>query len=109
MIRAYELTKRYGDSTVVQDLDFTVLPSTVTGLLGPNGAGRSTTMRMLLGLDAPTRGRSAIGGPSYAAHSAPLTVQRGVNAEKPRATRARGFPVKGVRRRPTLPQGPPCS
>ncbi|MBW5255128.1 ATP-binding cassette domain-containing protein, partial [Streptomyces sp. P01-B04] len=41
--------------------------------LGPNGAGKSTTMRMLLGLDAPTRGRSTIGGRSYAGHSAPLT------------------------------------
>ncbi|WP_328895321.1 ATP-binding cassette domain-containing protein [Streptomyces sp. NBC_00236] len=73
MIRAYELTKRYGDATVVQDLDFTVRPGTVTGFLGPNGAGKSTTMRMLLGLDAPTRGRSTIGGRAYATHSAPLT------------------------------------
>ncbi|MFF3172364.1 ABC transporter ATP-binding protein [Streptomyces sp. NPDC057900] len=73
MIRAYELTKRYGDTTVVQDLDFTVRPGTVTGFLGPNGAGKSTTMRMLLGLDAPTRGRSTIGGRAYATHSAPLT------------------------------------
>ncbi|MFI6964222.1 ATP-binding cassette domain-containing protein [Streptomyces sp. NPDC050255] len=73
MIRAYELTKRYGGTTVVQDLDFTVRPGTVTGFLGPNGAGKSTTMRMLLGLDAPTRGRSTIGGRSYATHSAPLT------------------------------------
>ncbi|MGW6203430.1 ATP-binding cassette domain-containing protein [Streptomyces sp. NPDC055089] len=73
MIRAYELTKRYGDTTVVQDLDFTVRPGTVTGFLGPNGAGKSTTMRMLLGLDAPTHGRSTIGGRAYATHSAPLT------------------------------------
>ncbi|MDP5313514.1 ATP-binding cassette domain-containing protein [Streptomyces poriferorum] len=73
MIRAYELTKRYGDTTVVQDLDFSVRPGTVTGFLGPNGAGKSTTMRMLLGLDAPTRGRSTIGGRAYATHSAPLT------------------------------------
>ncbi|MEV0578177.1 ATP-binding cassette domain-containing protein [Streptomyces sp. RTGN2] len=73
MIRAYELTKRYGGTTVVQDLDFTVRPGTVTGFLGPNGAGKSTTMRMLLGLDAPTRGRSTIGGRAYATHSAPLT------------------------------------
>ncbi|MFD7868623.1 ATP-binding cassette domain-containing protein [Streptomyces sp. NPDC059783] len=73
MIRAYELTKRYGSTTVVQDLDFTVRPGTVTGFLGPNGAGKSTTMRMLLGLDAPTRGRSTIGGRAYATHSAPLT------------------------------------
>lgn len=73
MIRAYELSKRYGDTTVVQDLDFTVRPGTVTGFLGPNGAGKSTTMRMLLGLDAPTRGRSTVGGRAYATHSAPLT------------------------------------
>ncbi|MFJ8976522.1 ATP-binding cassette domain-containing protein [Streptomyces sp. NPDC102282] len=73
MIRAYELTKRYGDSTVVHGLDFTVRPGTVTGFLGPNGAGKSTTMRMLLGLDTPTRGRSTIGGRAYTTHPAPLT------------------------------------
>ncbi|MEE1791288.1 ATP-binding cassette domain-containing protein [Streptomyces sp. BE308] len=73
MIKAYELTKRYGDKTVVEGLDFTVRPGTVTGFLGPNGAGKSTTMHMLLGLDAPTRGRSTIGGRTYAAHAAPLT------------------------------------
>ncbi|MFD5137833.1 ABC transporter ATP-binding protein [Streptomyces sp. NPDC058378] len=73
MIRAYELTKRYGGATVVHGLDFTVRPGTVTGFLGPNGAGKSTTMRMLLGLDAPTSGRSTIGGRAYATHPAPLT------------------------------------
>ncbi|MEV3990735.1 ATP-binding cassette domain-containing protein [Streptomyces sp. NPDC049837] len=73
MIRAHELTKRYGGRTVVQDLTFTVRPGTVTGFLGPNGAGKSTTMRMLLGLDAPTRGRATIGGRAYATHPAPLT------------------------------------
>ncbi|WOX23487.1 ABC transporter ATP-binding protein [Streptomyces solicathayae] len=73
MISAYELTKRYGDKTVVHDLSFTVRPGTVTGFLGPNGAGKSTTLRMLLGLDAPTRGRATVGGRSYAAHPAPLT------------------------------------
>ncbi|MFF9913642.1 ABC transporter ATP-binding protein [Streptomyces sp. NPDC013457] len=73
MIRAEELTKRYGDRTVVQDLSFTVRPGTITGFLGPNGAGKSTTLRMLLGLDAPTRGRATVGGRAYAAHPAPLT------------------------------------
>ncbi|MGW0792842.1 ATP-binding cassette domain-containing protein [Streptomyces sp. NPDC002911] len=73
MIRAYELTKRYGDTTVVHGLDFTIRPGTVTGFLGPNGAGKSTTMRMLLGLDAPTGGRSTIGGRDYTTHPAPLT------------------------------------
>ncbi|MEV8227580.1 ATP-binding cassette domain-containing protein [Streptomyces sp. NPDC079167] len=73
MIRAHELTKRYGHTTVVHGLDFTVHPGTVTGFLGPNGAGKSTTMRMLLGLDAPTGGRSTIGGRAYTTHPAPLT------------------------------------
>ncbi|MFJ5049037.1 ABC transporter ATP-binding protein [Streptomyces sp. NPDC088719] len=73
MIKAHGLTKRYGDRTVVRDLDFTVRPGTVTGFLGPNGAGKSTTMRMLLGLDAPTHGRSTVNGRSYATHPAPLT------------------------------------
>lgn len=73
MIRAENLTKRYGDTTVVQDLGFTVRPGAVTGFLGPNGAGKSTTLRMILGLDAPTRGHATIDGIPYAAHTAPLT------------------------------------
>ncbi|MFJ9434400.1 ABC transporter ATP-binding protein [Streptomyces sp. NPDC101490] len=73
MIRAENLTKRYGDTTVVRDLSFTVRPGTVTGFLGPNGAGKSTTLRMILGLDAPTSGRATVDGRPYARHSAPLT------------------------------------
>ncbi|MGK5698105.1 ABC transporter ATP-binding protein [Streptomyces sp. URMC 128] len=73
MLTAHELTKRYGDRTVVTNLSFTVRPGTVTGFLGPNGAGKSTTMRMILGLDAPTRGHATVAGRSYAAHPAPLT------------------------------------
>ncbi|WP_327355087.1 ABC transporter ATP-binding protein [Streptomyces sp. NBC_01304] len=72
MIRAHSLTKRYGDKTVVEDLTFEVKPGTVTGFLGPNGAGKSTTMRMILGLDAPTRGSATVGGRAYATHKAPL-------------------------------------
>ncbi|KOU55089.1 multidrug ABC transporter ATP-binding protein [Streptomyces sp. MMG1533] len=72
MITAQDLTKRYGDRTVVSDLSFTVRPGTVTGFLGPNGAGKSTTMRMILGLDAPTRGHATVGDRAYAAHPAPL-------------------------------------
>ncbi|MGW6534036.1 ATP-binding cassette domain-containing protein [Streptomyces venezuelae] len=75
MIRAYGLTKHYGGKSAkkaVDDLSFEVLPGTVTGFLGPNGAGKSTTMRMLIGLDSPTRGRATIGDRAYAAHPAPL-------------------------------------
>ncbi|MGX1370477.1 ABC-2 type transport system ATP-binding protein [Streptomyces canus] len=72
MIEARELTKRYGDKTVVDELSFTVKPGEVTGFLGPNGAGKSTTMRMVVGLDAPTRGSVTVNGTSYAKHPAPL-------------------------------------
>ena len=56
MIEAQELTKRYGGTTAVHSLSFTIAPGTVTGFLGPNGAGKSTTMRMIMGLDRPTSG-----------------------------------------------------
>ncbi len=72
MIEARGLTKRYGDSVAVDDLTFTVRPGVVTGFLGPNGAGKSTTMRLILGLDAPTRGSVTVNGEPYQRHAAPL-------------------------------------
>src|ERR1700758_3846932 len=72
MIEIRALTKRYGRTTAVSDLTFTIQPGIVTGFLGPNGAGKSTTMRMLLGLDAPTKGTATIAGRRYADHPAPL-------------------------------------
>jgi ABC-2 type transport system ATP-binding protein len=72
MIEARQLTKRYGDKTAVDGVDFTVRPGAVTGFLGPNGAGKSTTMRMIIGLDAPTTGTVTVNGRRYAEHSAPL-------------------------------------
>jgi ABC-2 type transport system ATP-binding protein len=72
MIDAQRLTKRYGEKTAVDGLDFTVKPGTVTGFLGPNGAGKSTTMRMVVGLDAPTSGSVTVNGHRYARHQAPL-------------------------------------
>ncbi|MEU0797465.1 ATP-binding cassette domain-containing protein [Amycolatopsis sp. NPDC005961] len=67
------LTKRYGPDTVVDDLSFTVTPGQVTGFLGPNGAGKSTTMKMILGLAAPTRGSVTVGGRRYRDLPVPLT------------------------------------
>ncbi|MFB6978400.1 ABC transporter ATP-binding protein [Streptomyces scopuliridis] len=62
MIQVNELTKRYGRTTAVKDLTFTVRPGQVTGFLGPNGAGKSTTLRMILGLHEPTAGTVTVGG-----------------------------------------------
>lgn len=72
MIEARNLTKRYGDTLAVDDLSFTVQPGVVTGFLGPNGAGKSTTMRMILGLDRPTKGEALIAGKLYHAAHSPL-------------------------------------
>ncbi|WP_339133525.1 ATP-binding cassette domain-containing protein [Streptomyces sp. f51] len=72
MIEAQQLTKRYGEKTAVDQLDFVVKPGTVTGFLGPNGAGKSTTMRMIVGLDAPSAGSVTVNGKQYARHTAPL-------------------------------------
>ncbi len=72
MITVRGLTKQYGAVRAVDDLDFDVLPGKVTGFLGPNGAGKSTTMRMVLGLDRPTRGTALVGGRSVAGMAEPL-------------------------------------
>lgn len=65
MITAHSLTKRYGDSTAVDDLTFEVPSGEVTGFLGPNGSGKSTTMRMIMGLDLPDSGSALIDGKRY--------------------------------------------
>ncbi|MFD9303165.1 ATP-binding cassette domain-containing protein [Streptomyces sp. NPDC060048] len=72
MISLRGLTKRYGGTLAVDDMTFDVQAGRVTGFLGPNGAGKSTTMRMILGLDHPTRGRALIGGRPYSDLRRPL-------------------------------------
>jgi len=56
------LTKRFDETTVVDDLDLTVPAESVYGFLGPNGAGKTTTMRMLTTLATPTSGTARIVG-----------------------------------------------
>jgi ABC-2 type transport system ATP-binding protein len=65
MIEASGLTKRYGGTVAVDRLSFTVRPGAVTGFLGQNGSGKSTTMRLIMGLDRPDAGRATIGGRPY--------------------------------------------
>src|SRR6201999_68733 len=72
MIEASGLVKRYGSTTAVSDLSFSIRAGLVTGFLGPNGAGKTTTMRMILGLDAPTRGSVTVDGRSYSDLPAPM-------------------------------------
>ena len=62
MITVEDLSKAYGRTVAVDHLSFVARPGRVTGFLGPNGAGKSTTMRMMVGLTAPTSGTSTIAG-----------------------------------------------
>ena len=66
MITVESLTRRYAGFAAVDNVSFTALPGRVTGFLGPNGAGKSTTMRVMVGLTAPTSGSATIGGVRFA-------------------------------------------
>ncbi len=66
MITIEGLTKRYGAFTAVDDITFTARAGRVTGFLGPNGAGKSTTLRVMVGLTAPTSGSATIDGRRFA-------------------------------------------
>jgi len=61
-IETTALTKRYGSTTAVDQLDLSVPDGTVYGFLGPNGAGKTTTMRILTGLTTPTSGSATVAG-----------------------------------------------
>ncbi|MEA2461729.1 MAG: type transport system ATP-binding protein, partial [Actinomycetota bacterium] len=73
-IAVRNLTKIYGDQRAVDDLSFEIPWGRVTGFLGPNGAGKSTTLRMLLGLTAPTSGTALIEGKRFASADCPSAL-----------------------------------
>jgi ABC-2 type transport system ATP-binding protein len=56
------VTRTFDDRTVVRDVDLTVPPGTILGIIGPSGAGKTTTIRMLTGAIAPTRGEVRVLG-----------------------------------------------
>ncbi|MEO6321584.1 MAG: ATP-binding cassette domain-containing protein [Polaromonas sp.] len=57
LFEVVDLSKRYGDNTVVNQLSFSIAPGECLGVIGPNGAGKTTTIRMCLGLSRPDSGR----------------------------------------------------
>jgi ABC-2 type transport system ATP-binding protein len=61
-VTVHDLTKQFGAVPAVSGLTFDVEPGSVTGFLGPNGSGKTTTLRMILGLVAPTSGEARING-----------------------------------------------
>ena len=65
MIKTEQLTKKYKSFVAVNDVSLHIRKGSIYGFLGPNGAGKSTTMKMLLGLTAPTKGRFEIDGKQF--------------------------------------------
>ena len=62
VIETSDLTRRFGDFTAVDRVNFSVARGEIFGLLGPNGAGKSTTFKMLCGLLPPSSGRALVAG-----------------------------------------------
>jgi ABC-2 type transport system ATP-binding protein len=62
VIDVHELTRRFGRFTAVDAISFDVKAGEVFGFLGANGAGKTTAIKMLIGLLAPTSGRASVAG-----------------------------------------------
>ena len=62
MIDINGLTKTYGEFKAVDNFSFQVGPGEVVGLIGPNGAGKTSTLRCIVGIQAPSAGTIAVDG-----------------------------------------------
>jgi ABC-2 type transport system ATP-binding protein len=71
-VEVVHLSKRYGDTTAVDDLSFWIGSGTIAGFLGPNGAGKTTTFRLLVGLATPTAGSARVLCRAYQALTDPV-------------------------------------
>ncbi len=78
LIEAGGLTKRFGDFTAVDAIDFTVVPGETFGFLGPNGAGKSSTMRMIGAVSPRSGGELRVFGLDPAAEGPAIRQRLGV-------------------------------
>ena len=78
MLNVRGLSKKYGDTEVVRNLDLTVRRGECFGLLGPNGAGKTTTLRLLLGLVEPDSGSIDLAGIAVPEHAREARMKVGV-------------------------------
>ncbi|HLW00007.1 MAG TPA: ABC transporter ATP-binding protein [Ktedonobacterales bacterium] len=83
VLRTYDLTKLYNSRVVVNHLTIAVQRGEIVGFLGPNGAGKTTSIRMILGLIAPTAGRVELFGRDLLAERASLLPRIGALVETP--------------------------
>ena len=83
VLRTDDLTKHYGARIAVNRLNLAVRRGEIVGFLGPNGAGKTTSIRMILGLIAPTAGRVELFGRDLATEHAHLLPHIGALVETP--------------------------
>ena len=83
MITTEQLTKEYKNFTSVNNVSLHIRKGSIYGFLGPNGAGKSTTMKMLLGLTAPTKGSFTIDGKQFPADRIAILKEVGSFIESP--------------------------
>jgi len=81
-VRAEGLGKRFGDLWALRDLDLDVPPGTVLGLLGHNGAGKTTAIRILTTLAAPTTGSATVAGLDVVHEASAVRSRIGVAAQQ---------------------------
>jgi ABC-2 type transport system ATP-binding protein len=62
ILRTVQLSKRFGKTVVLDQMDLRVAEGSIYGLLGPNGAGKSTTLQILMNMEEPTSGHAEILG-----------------------------------------------
>jgi branched-chain amino acid transport system ATP-binding protein len=72
------LSKRYGDLTVLSEVDFAVAPGEAVGIVGPNGAGKTTLLNVLAGSVAPNAGTVHLAGRDVTRLSPELRCRRGI-------------------------------
>ena len=78
LVSARHLTKRFGDFTAVDDIDFQVHPGEAFGFLGPNGAGKSSPMKMIAAVSPVTEGELTVLGMDPAADGPKIRARLGV-------------------------------
>jgi len=82
VISVQNLTRRFGEFTAVDHINFDVHAGEIVGYLGPNGSGKTTTIRMLLGLLIPTDGKATVLGYDIAKQSEEIRLRVGYMSQK---------------------------
>lgn len=82
VIEARSLSKSFKDVQAVRSLDLTVLPGELFGLIGPDGAGKTTTLRLLAGLLAPSGGEATVAGYDLASQAESIKPHIGYMAQE---------------------------